>query len=92
MFFWYTTLKTITNKYQTIYNQGCCAFNKQSMKSADRHFKFINSKSGYVISHYTVKRQLSDAELKLELEKVKANVATLNGIFLNTIYWEEEKD
>jgi hypothetical protein len=62
------------------------------MKPADRHFKFINSKTGYVISHYTVKNQLTDAELKLELEKVKAEVASGRGVFLDTIYWEEETE
>jgi hypothetical protein len=61
------------------------------MKAADRHFKFINSKTGYVIFHYTIKEELSEADLKAELEKIKADVATKNGVFLNTIYWEEEK-
>lgn len=62
------------------------------MKAALRHFKFINSKTGYVIFHYTVKEDLSEIDLKNELESKKAEVATKNGLFLNTIYWEEEKD
>ena len=62
------------------------------MKAAQRHFKFINSKTGYVISHYTIKEELSDIDLKAELERIKADVATKNRIFLNTIYWEEERD
>jgi hypothetical protein len=57
------------------------------MKVAQKHYKFINSKTGYVIYHYTLK-----GDLKVELEKIKANVATKNAIFLDTIYWEEEKE
>jgi hypothetical protein len=61
------------------------------MKAAERYFKFINSKTGYVVYHYTVKSDLSEADLKIELERVKAEVASSRGVFLNTIYWEEEK-
>jgi hypothetical protein len=62
------------------------------MKAADKHYKFINSKTGYVIFHYTVKEDLPEADLKAELEKIKAEVATKNSVFLNTIYWVEDKD
>ncbi|MCC8425627.1 hypothetical protein [Mucilaginibacter sp. UR6-11] len=62
------------------------------MKAAQKHYKFINSKTGYVIYHYTIKNSLNEADIKAELEKVKAEVATKNSIFLNTIYWEEEKE
>ncbi|MDB5157480.1 MAG: hypothetical protein JWR50_2187 [Mucilaginibacter sp.] len=61
------------------------------MKVAEKHFKFINSKTGYVIYHYTLKEDLDDAETKAMLEKVKAEAATKNSLFLDTIYWEEEK-
>ena len=62
------------------------------MKAAGKHYKFINSKTGYVIYHFTLKNDLNETDARAELEKVKADVATKNGIFLNTIYWEEEKD
>jgi hypothetical protein len=62
------------------------------MKAAEKHFKFINSKTGYVIFHYTIKEDLAEADLKAELEKIKAEVASKNRVFINTIYWEEEKD
>lgn len=62
------------------------------MKAAERHFKFINSKTGYVIFHHTVKADLNETDLKTELERVKADVATSKGVFLDTIYWEEEKE
>jgi hypothetical protein len=62
------------------------------MKAAERHFKFINSKTGYVIFHFTLKNDLNEADTKTELEKVKADVATKNAVFLDTIYWEEEKE
>ncbi|MES2808472.1 MAG: hypothetical protein V4619_07600 [Bacteroidota bacterium] len=61
------------------------------MKAAERHFKFINSKTGYVIFHHSVKAELPETELKAELERVKADVASSKGVFLDTIYWEEEK-
>jgi len=62
------------------------------MKVAEKHYKFINSKTGYVIYHYTLKGDLKETDVKTELEKVKADVATKNAIFLDTIYWEEEKE
>lgn len=62
------------------------------MKAEAKHFKFINSKTGYVIFHYSVQADLPEADLKAELEKVKADVASKNSVFVNTIYWEEEKD
>lgn len=62
------------------------------MKAAGKHFKFINSKTGYVIYHHTLKTTLNEVEVKTELEKIKAEVATQNKVFLDTIYWEEEKE
>ncbi len=62
------------------------------MKVAEKHYKFINSKTGYVIYHFSLKDDLDEADAKAELEKVKANVASKNRIFLDTIYWEEDKD
>ncbi len=62
------------------------------MEAADKHYKFINSKTGNVIFHFTVKGTLSDADARAELEKVKADVASKNAVFLDTIYKEEEKE
>jgi hypothetical protein len=62
------------------------------MKAAEKHYKFINSKTGNVIFHYTLVAELNEAETKAELEKVKADVASKNAVFLDTIYWEEEKE
>jgi hypothetical protein len=62
------------------------------MKAADKHYKFINSKTGYVIFHLTIAGDLPETDVKTELEKVKADVASKNKVFLDTIYWEEEKD
>jgi hypothetical protein len=62
------------------------------MKAADKHYKFINSKTGYVIYHFSLQADLDEAEAKTELEKVKAEVASKNSVFLDTIYWEEDKD
>lgn len=65
---------------------------KLRMKTSDKHYKFINSKTGYVIYHYTIKGELSETDIKTELEKVRAEVAIKNSIFSNTIYWEEDKE
>lgn len=62
------------------------------MKAGKKHYKFINSKTGYVIYHYTLIESLNEAEAKADLEKIKAEVASKNGLFLNTIYWEEDKE
>ncbi|MDB5116766.1 MAG: hypothetical protein JWQ79_2258 [Mucilaginibacter sp.] len=62
------------------------------MKTADKHYKFINSRTGYVIYYHSLKNDLPDPEIKKELEKVKAQVATQNEVFYDTIYWEEIKE
>lgn len=61
------------------------------MKPADKHFKFINSETGYVIYYHTLNCDCADEKLKEELEKVKALVAVKNNIFVGTVYWEELK-
>ena len=55
----------------------------------NRHFKFINSKTGNAISHYTYTDGGDEEHLKKELEKIKEKVAIQNGVFTGTIYWEE---
>ncbi|HEY9534234.1 MAG TPA: hypothetical protein VIQ77_06840 [Mucilaginibacter sp.] len=62
------------------------------MKAGKKHYKFINSKTGYVIYHHTVTGNLSEADIKVELEKIKADVASKNSLFLDTIYWEEDNE
>ncbi len=57
-----------------------------------KHYKFINSKTGYVIYYYTINEPLNTDEAKAELEKIKAKVATENSLFADTIYWEEIKE
>ena len=58
---------------------------------ADKHYKFINSKTGYVIYYYSLSCDLSPEACKAELEKVKSLVATQNAIPVHTVYWEEIK-
>lgn len=60
--------------------------------TANKHYKFINSKTGNVIYYHSLSSELSPEELKAELERIKAQVATQNGIIWSTIYWEEIKD
>ena len=62
------------------------------MNTADKHYKCINSKTGYVIFYSSLSTKLSPDEVKAELEKIKAQVAIKNGIYEGTLYWEEVKD
>jgi hypothetical protein len=62
------------------------------MKKRSKHFKFINSQTGYVIFYCSISDDLDHDKVKAELEKIKAQVAVNNGIFLETVYWEEIKE
>jgi hypothetical protein len=62
------------------------------MGNADKHYKFINSETGYVIYYYTIKTGISPEDTKKELENVKAQVAVKNNIFVGTVFWEEIKE
>lgn len=59
------------------------------MKAADKHYKCVNSKTGYAIYYHSLSGALSDEEIRTELEKIRARVAIQNGIYLETLYWEE---
>lgn len=61
------------------------------MNTADKHFKFINSKTGYVIFYTSLNAGLPTEKLKEELERVKFQVASKNGLYHGTVYWEEIK-
>ncbi|MGZ3829990.1 MAG: hypothetical protein ACXVAY_13790 [Mucilaginibacter sp.] len=62
------------------------------MKSAEKHYKFINSKTGYAIFYHTLNSKTVIEQIKVELEKIRMQVATTNVIPLNTVYWEEIKE
>lgn len=62
------------------------------MKADNKHFKFINSQTGNTIFYHSCNTDKSGDELKAELDKVKAQVASNNGLFLDIVYWEEVKD
>ncbi|WP_374949406.1 hypothetical protein [Mucilaginibacter sp.] len=62
------------------------------MNTADKHYKFINSKTGYVIFYHSLSGQLSAEEIKAELDRIRTQVAIQNGIYQQTVYWEEIKD
>jgi hypothetical protein len=62
------------------------------MKKSNKHYKFINSKTGNAIFYYSINDALEPEKIKEELEKIRAQVAIHNGIFLDTVYWEEIKD
>lgn len=62
------------------------------MKPADKRYKFINSETGYVIYYHTLNSGCTGVKAKEELEKVKAQVAIKNKIYVDTVYWEEIKE
>lgn len=62
------------------------------MNTADKHYKCINSRTGYAIFYHSLNKALSADELKAELERIKAQVAIKNDIYQETLYWEEIKD
>jgi hypothetical protein len=62
------------------------------MNTAVKHYKFINCKTGYVIFYHSLSAGLSADEVKAELEKIKTLVAVRNGLYQDTVYWEEIKD
>jgi hypothetical protein len=62
------------------------------MKKPNKHYKFINSKTGYVIYYHSISDELEAKKAKEELEKIRAQVAIHNGIYLDTVYWEEIKE
>ena len=61
------------------------------MKAADKHYKCVNSKTGYAIYYHSLSNELNEDEIRTELEKIRARVAIQNGIYLGTLYWEEMK-
>ena len=65
---------------------------KTANKTADKHYKFINSRTGYSIYYHSLSSDLKSEEIKAELEKIKAQVASQNSILLTTVYWQEIKD
>ena len=60
-----------------------------AMKTTGKHYKFINSKTGYAIFYYTLCADTAADDAKAELEKIKMQVATTNTIPANTVYWQE---
>ncbi|AYL94129.1 hypothetical protein [Mucilaginibacter celer] len=61
------------------------------MNAGDKHYKCVNSKTGYAIYYHSLSGMLNDDEIRTELEKIRARVAIQNGIYLETLYWEEMK-
>jgi len=62
------------------------------METTVKHYKFVNSKTDNIIYYYSASSNLNPEQLKEQLETIKAQVAVNNGMFLETVYWEEIKD
>lgn len=62
-------------------------------KKADKkHYRFINSQTGNALFYHSLDADLTEEEGKAELDKVKAQVAIQNSLFVDIVYWEEDKD
>lgn len=62
------------------------------MNTAAKHYKCINSKTGYVIFYHSLDAGMSPEDKKAELDKIRAKVAVQNGVYQETLYWEEVKN
>lgn len=62
------------------------------MNTADKHYKCINSKTDNVIYYHSLRGDLTPEQVKAELDQVKAQVASKNGLSIATIYWEEVRE
>ena len=62
------------------------------MKKPNKHYKFINSKTGNAIHYHSIVENTEEQKIKKELEAIRKEVAIKNGIYLDTVYWEEIKD
>lgn len=62
------------------------------MKTNVKHFKFVNSKTGNAIYYHTLTVASDQKKVKVELDKIRDQVASQNGMFTETIYWEEVKE
>jgi hypothetical protein len=61
------------------------------MNTAGKHYKIINSRTGNIIHYCSLDVHLAAEEVKIELDKIRAQVATKNGLSVDTIYSEEIK-
>jgi len=79
-----------TIRYIVVVLFSCrCLLNYQAMETPAKHYKFVNSKTSNVIYYYSVDANLNAQQTKEQLNIVKAQVAANNGLFLETVYWEE---
>ena len=62
------------------------------MPTTEKHYRFINSKTGNALYYYTLNGELPEDKARQQLESIKAEVAVSNGVFFETIYWEQIKE
>jgi hypothetical protein len=62
------------------------------METSNKRYRFINSQTGNTLYYYTMTAGISTEKERQQLESIKAEVAVSNGVFLDTIYWEEIKE
>jgi len=61
------------------------------MKEHSKHFRFLNTQNGNVISYLTVDSDQDEEELKKCLERERCKLAIERQVYQETLYWEEER-
>ncbi|QKJ30931.1 hypothetical protein HQ865_14625 [Mucilaginibacter mali] len=62
------------------------------MKADNKHYRFINSETGNTLYYYALDGILDEGQIKAELDKIKAQVAIQNSLYVDIIYWEEMRE
>lgn len=62
------------------------------MNTNCKKYKFVNSQTGNTIYYHSVEEELDEAALREYLDKIKAHVASQNGLYVDIVYWEELKE
>jgi len=59
------------------------------MKEELNHYQFINSQTGNVIAYLSLPIHMDEKQRNEQLENKRAELATLNKLNLNLIYWQD---
>ncbi|MEO6149371.1 MAG: hypothetical protein ABIN95_08280 [Mucilaginibacter sp.] len=53
------------------------------------HYELINSQTGNVISYMSYPAGIDKKQLTMQLEKLRAELAIANQLYIELIYWQE---
>jgi hypothetical protein len=61
------------------------------MEEQLKHYEFINSQTGNILSYLSLPANLDAKELKLFLERRQQELASLHKLFIELIYWQDHE-